>query len=1122
MRVDQFADTAAVFDPVAAGFNSGSDHLITYSYTNEYGVPNSYSFNIAVDSIYPIYIDGLLSEYCVNDPVYDDDPSYELTAENHPEGGSHLWSGLAAGLTPNGDKATIRTALTGSGSHVITYEYTSIYSCKRDTSESFIIHPLPDVTIEGTTRIMYDVAENSIPLTGYPAGGTWIGSGTAIDNDNQLFNPSAAGINPEYDIVYKSFETHPGVTCYNYDTLTVEVFDFTIGFDGLRKVSGNNVYCYDGEVDTIWAFTTDVKSRIVSGAFSGAGVIENMNDSVAVFDPLTAGAGNHTITYSYTNNYGSPNTVTFNITVDYVGMVAFVGLQDEYCISDGLYQLTVSQAPAGGTSTWTGPAGFIPGDRNATLITQNIGAGNFDITYLYTSATGLCQSDTTKSFVIHPLPVLDFVIRELFNMDEPPRTITGSPDGGKFTGVGITFLDPIYQFDPSIPGVNPNVSITYEYTDSNACWNSITKSTQVVAVNAFFNGWNTNDIYCYDQGRDTITVTTVDGINPGTGQFMENPGFIKVSDDTAIFDPVIAGPGLHNLSYRYENLLGAPFIINRDIRVDSIGPVFFTGLQEEYCINEPRLNINPQYDLLARNFPTGGSHDWSGVSQGLIENGEEATIQTKSIGAGNHTITYTFTSQYGCTRDTSESFVIHPLPFVSFVIRDKYDLQEKRIPLTGSPLGGDFTGKGTAVNTEDSIFNPSAVGVNPEYDIVYTYTDINGCTNYDTNTVEVFDYKIQFNGINTAGGKNVYCYDGVIDIITVASTTADSIISGTFSGPGIHAQHNDTLEFDPAAAGFNGGEDHTLFYNYINEYGVPNIDSFKVAVDSIYAIYIGDLKPEYCVNEPVISPDPSHDLTAENLPAGGSHAWSGLAAGLTQNGNKAAIRTALIGPGTHQLTYTYTSPYNCVRDTTQSFIIHPKPTVYITDTLRVKYDKAEISAPLLGYPLGGTFSGIKGAVIAEDSTFHPYLVGINPEYNIVYKSFVTHPNATCWNYDTVTVEVFDFTVDIEGLRQAGTKNVYCYDGGKDTIWAKTTDILGRIDSGYFSGPGIIENFGDSMAIFDPVVAGEVVSDDPWKITFRYINNYRSPNVHEFNITVDSIYPIYIDNLKAEYCINEPV
>jgi len=855
-------------------------------------------------------------------------------------------------------------------------------------------------------------------------------------------------------------------------------------------------------------------SVIASGTFAGAGVTQ-VDSASFVFDPVAAGQGTHKVTYNYFNLVGTPFIIETSLIVDSIGAVDFVGLQDEYCVSAGLTVIN-ALAPSGGTSAWTGPStGFIPGDRTSILQPGTAGPGDYHIKYLYTSSTGQCQSEVTKSFVIHPLPVLDFVIRDLYNVDEPARTLSGTPSGGKFSGVGVTFLDPIYQFNPSIPGVRDNVPITYEYTDINSCWNSITKNTQVVAVNAFFEGWNTNDIYCYDQGQDTITVKTVDGINPGTGQFLGSPGFIKISDDTAIFDPVLAGPGLFELSYKYDNLLGAPFIIYKNIRVDSIGPVYFTGLQEEYCINEPRLKINPEYTVLARNFPTGGSHDWSGLSQGLIEKGEEAAIQTKTIGAGNHTLTYTFTSQYGCTRDTSESFIIHPLPVVSFTVRDKYDLQETVIPLTGNPAGGDFTGKGTAVNTEDSIFNPSAVGFNPEYNIVYTYTDNNGCTNYDTNTVEVFDYKVQFNSINNVAGRNVYCYNGGTDIITVVSTTGDSIVSGTFSGSGIHAQYNDTLEFDPAVAGYNMGQPHTISFNYLNEYNVPNTDSFKVWVDSVGAVYIRDLASEYCVNEPVRDKDHSYTLTAENMPEGGSHLWSGLTAGLTQNGKQATIRPYLIGPGTHQLTYTYTSAYSCSRDTTQAFIIRPNPEVYIDSTLRTKYDKAETSVTLLGYPLGGTFIGSKLAVNAEDSTFHPNRVGVNPEYNIIYRSSVKYIDSTCYNYDTVTVEVLDFTTKVEGLRLGG---VYCADGDTGKIWVSETDGIGTLTSAEFSGPGIIINNGDS-AWFDPRVAGP----GNHTVTMRYINDYRCDISEQFTITVEDLGEVSILGMDEgqEFCIYDP-
>ena len=110
------------------------------------------------------------------------------------------------------------------------------------------------------------------------------------------------------------------------------------------------------------------------------------------------------------------------------------------------------------------------------------------------------------------------------------------------------------------------------------------------------------------------------------------------------------------------------------------------------------------------------------------------------------------------------------------------------------------------------------------------------------------------------------------------------------------------------------------------------------------------------------------------------HSWSGLKYGLIQNEDEATIQTKVIGDslgtGTHYLTYTFTSEFNCKRDTTESFVIHPLPYVYITDTMRVKYDKDETSAPLLKAILSVVLSAGKSRRLMQRIMFliPPWLV----------------------------------------------------------------------------------------------------------------------------------------------------
>ncbi len=61
--------------------------------------------------------------------------------------------------------------------------------------------------------------------------------------------------------------------------------------------------------------TTDANPFTLKGGLPLGGTYSGSGVSAGLFNPATAGAGTHSITYSYNNVYGCPNTATLNITV---------------------------------------------------------------------------------------------------------------------------------------------------------------------------------------------------------------------------------------------------------------------------------------------------------------------------------------------------------------------------------------------------------------------------------------------------------------------------------------------------------------------------------------------------------------------------------------------------------------------------------------------------------------------------------------------------------------------------------------------------------------------------------------------------------------------------------------
>lgn len=124
--------------------------------------------------------------------------------------------------------------------------------------------------------------------------------------------------------------------------------------------------------------------------------------------------------------------------------------------------------------------------------------------------------------------------------------------------------------------------------------------------------------------------------------------------------------------------------------------------------------------------PAGGLYAGQGVSEG-------STFVPTDVSPGMVEIAYVFTSPDG-TKDTATAEqIINDLPVVSLPLLDPACLGQEAFTLTGgSPVGGFFEGPGVF----DNKFKPEDAGEGT-HEIIYTYTDANGCKASATNNIRV-------------------------------------------------------------------------------------------------------------------------------------------------------------------------------------------------------------------------------------------------------------------------------------------------------------------------------------------------------------------------------------------------
>lgn len=347
------------------------------------------------------------------------DGAIDLQLTNATSPVNYSWTG---GL-PNTNPVT---GLQG-GTYSVTV--TDANNCQFTGSYYIAQGPGPIVTIGNYNPMCISAA----PITlnsGTPYGGSYIGNGVTGSN----FDPVLAG-QGTHDIIYIYADING---CLGYDTTQITVNPLpVINFNPLTP------RCIDAGQYTLTEATP------VGGTYSGTGV------SGGVFNPQVAGAGNHTITYTYTDSNSCTNYASEVFTVYSLPVVTMSALPP-VCVDVAPYTIT-SGGPAGGTYIGNGITGDIFDPSSA-------GAGNHTIEYTYMDANG-CDDTASTVITVNPMPVVSFSpLAEVCTNTPPFALAQATPSGGTYYGTGVSNN----IFDPAAAGVGTH-TITYIFINSGQC-----------------------------------------------------------------------------------------------------------------------------------------------------------------------------------------------------------------------------------------------------------------------------------------------------------------------------------------------------------------------------------------------------------------------------------------------------------------------------------------------------------------------------------------------------------------------------------------------------------------------------------------------------------------------------
>jgi PKD repeat protein len=258
------------------------------------------------------------------------------------------------------------------------------------------------------------------------------------------------------------------------------------------------------------------------------GLLSGPGTSGTQFNPTLAGVGTHRLFYQYTDPLGCGGIDSLDITVMNSTPGSIAGLVSPVCQDVSPY--TLVGTPSGGSFSGNGMVGnqFRP---------SVAGLGTHQIQYQYTDISG-CVGLTNATVQVNAPGVATFNNPQTLCKNDLPLTLSATPGGGNFSGVGIT----ANTMNPTnlAPG---NYTFSYQYT-SNGCQGSANGSIQVLPIPAVSLSSPTTGPWCNLEPAFPLSFAPAGGVLSGTGLTGTS------------FDPNVAGPGAHLIEYSVTGING--------------------------------------------------------------------------------------------------------------------------------------------------------------------------------------------------------------------------------------------------------------------------------------------------------------------------------------------------------------------------------------------------------------------------------------------------------------------------------------------------------------------------------------------------------------------------------------
>ncbi|MGQ1946253.1 PKD domain-containing protein [Geofilum sp. OHC36d9] len=612
-------------------------------------------------------------------------------------------------------------------------------------------------------------------------------------------------------------------------------------------------------------------------------------------------------------------------------------------------------------------------------------------TYSIRGSAGGCLATMSGDVTVNSNPTISISgLSDSYCADAGDVTVHGSPasnSNGSWSVVGYSPL-PNHFGDDGAGGLTFNVTdvvsdygsrpfeLTYSYVDPNGCEASLQRSTEFFAdLGDIIRFRNLPALTCQSAGT-TFTLQayfdeTVDvDITTGDGLFF-GPGITDNGDGTATFDPLVAGNGLHTITYNYTDPVttcsgsySAQVQVGTSLSINGVNPVFCVDDGPQDFWGEPATG-SPVSGMLS-------IYSWDGTDE------TTKSLVTQKLGTtaadplvfnptteGFYFVEYSFTDGSGCVNSDTEEFEVSEEIDASFIayVSDpaKATLQfcvdaglVTLAPATGaSPNGNYYCSATPSVIKGGNKFDPKEAGVGTHR--IYRDVSTLNCHDIQYIDIEVYETLVEVvlpryeYCINDATGPFVVetsnlsfdgtAYQGVAGAEYTFSALSPSPLY-TVDGSGnrtYHSSHtvkdgDEPLYFDPAKIRPDAKADFTttinlLYDNTATEGGCfIDIESQDITIKIAPDVTFGTSDPMLFCQD-----DAARELVGAFESGGftgdGNFTGSGII-DATLNDGLASFDPSLVAPGSHLITYTFTNSNGCVSERTKTFEVNESPVVY--------------------------------------------------------------------------------------------------------------------------------------------------------------------------------------------------